>query len=251
MTCEHLLISIVPGTLELGRSLRHEVLGTFSQAGLVVQTVLVILFVMSIISWSIIALKFRLLRATEKKSARFLEAFRENGELPDPSDPANALTTCPHARMLFEAWTDIFSGKGVTPGNAPRPGNPAPSRAILDRARRVMKRAAVEEIGLVERHIPFLATTGSTAPFIGLFGTVWGIMNAFRGIGITGAASLAVVAPGISEALIATAVGLATAIPAVIGYNHFVHRVRKLSTDMENFGLEVTSLLEQRLESTR
>ena len=251
MTSEHLLISIVPGTLELGRSLRHEVLGTFTQAGLVVQTVLVILFAMSIISWSIIALKMRLLRATERKSARFLTDFRENGELPDPSDPANEPTICPHARMLYEVWADIFGGKGAPPGNGPRQGDPSPNRAILDRARRVMKRAAVEEIGIVERHIPFLATTGSTAPFIGLFGTVWGIMNAFRGIGITGAASLAVVAPGISEALIATAVGLATAIPAVIGYNHFLHRVRKLSADMENFGLEVISLLEQRLESPR
>ena len=99
----------------------------------------------------------------------------------------------------------------------------------------------------MERFLPFLATTASAAPFIGLFGTVWGVMSAFHGIGQQGSASLAVVAPGISEALIATAAGLAAAIPAVIGYNYFVGRVRHWTTEMDNFALELANLIERRL----
>src|SRR5207249_10785628 len=111
---------------------------------------------------------------------------------------------------------------------------------ILNRA---LRRAAALEVALLERYLPFLATTASAAPFIGLFGTVWGIMSAFHGIGAQGSASLAVVAPGISEALIATAAGLAAAIPAVIGYNYFVNRVRHWATEMDGFTLDLLNVL--------
>src|SRR5438046_700910 len=110
-------------------------------------------------------------------------------------------------------------------------------------AQRAMRRAAGHEVSRLERYLPFLATTASAAPFIGLFGTVWGIMAAFQGIGQQGSASLAVVAPGISEALIATAFGLGAAIPAVIGYNYFVNRVKHWSAEMDGFALDVLNLL--------
>ena len=106
-----------------------------------------------------------------------------------------------------------------------------------------MRRAAGLEVAQLERYLPFLATTASSTPFIGLFGTVWGIMSAFHGIGTQGSASLAVVAPGISEALIATAAGLAAAIPAVIGYNYFINRVRHWATEMDGFMLDLLNVL--------
>jgi biopolymer transport protein TolQ len=106
-----------------------------------------------------------------------------------------------------------------------------------------MRRAAGLEVAQLERYLPFLATTASSTPFIGLFGTVWGIMSAFHGIGTQGSASLAVVAPGISEALIATAAGLAAAIPAVMGYNYYVNRVRHWATEMDGFMLDLLNVL--------
>ncbi len=115
---------------------------------------------------------------------------------------------------------------------------------------RALRRATTQETLRLEKYLTFLATTGSTAPFIGLFGTVWGIMGAFHGIGQTGSASLAVVAPGISEALIATAIGLAAAIPAVMGYNHFLNKVNVLIGEMDNFSQEFLNIVE-RMERSR
>jgi len=113
----------------------------------------------------------------------------------------------------------------------------------LDAVHRAMRRAAALEIARLERYLPFLATTASATPFIGLFGTVWGIMASFHGIGQQGSANLAVVAPGISEALIATAAGLAAAIPAVIAYNYFVNRVKHWATEMEGFTMDLLNLV--------
>jgi len=108
-----------------------------------------------------------------------------------------------------------------------------------------MQMAAAEEIRKLERYMPWLATTGSVTPFIGLFGTVWGVMDAFSGLGTAGAASLRAVAPGIAEALITTAAGLFTAIPAVIAYNHFLHNIKELGARMDNFALEVAAMIEK------
>jgi biopolymer transport protein TolQ len=114
-----------------------------------------------------------------------------------------------------------------------------------DNVARALRRATTQETQRLERYLTFLATTGSTAPFIGLFGTVWGIMDSFRGIGLTGSASLAVVAPGISEALVATAIGLVAAIPAVMGYNHFVNKVNVLTGEMDNFSQEFLNIVQR------
>jgi biopolymer transport protein TolQ len=128
-------------------------------------------------------------------------------------------------------------------------GDPAHGPESLDagRFRRTLALVASEETLRLEQLLPFLATTGSSTPFIGLFGTVWGVMNAFHGIGLRGSATLATVAPGISEALIATAAGLAAAIPAVIAYNHFVSQIRVIATEMENFSDEFASYAEREL----
>ena len=113
----------------------------------------------------------------------------------------------------------------------------------LEAVNRAMRRVASMEIARMERYLPFLATTASSAPFIGLFGTVWGIMTSFQSIGAQGSANLAVVAPGISEALIATAMGLFAAIPAVIGYNFFVNRVKRWAVEMDGFALELLNVV--------
>jgi biopolymer transport protein TolQ len=113
----------------------------------------------------------------------------------------------------------------------------------IDNIARALRRATTSEITRLERYLTFLATAGSTAPFIGLFGTVWGIMTAFKGIGETGSASLSVVAPGIAEALIATAIGLVAAIPAVMGYNHFQNRIKVLIAEMDNFPTEFLNIV--------
>ena len=126
-----------------------------------------------------------------------------------------------------------------------RGGNPHGKVTSLNAVTVSMQLAAGEEVRKVEKYMPLLATTGSVTPFIGLFGTVWGVMDAFTGLGTAGAASLRAVAPGIAEALITTAAGLFTAIPAVIAYNHFVHNIRDLSGRMDSFALEVTAVVEK------
>jgi biopolymer transport protein TolQ len=117
----------------------------------------------------------------------------------------------------------------------------------IENIKRALMRAVTMDVTGLTKALPFLATTGNTTPFIGLFGTVWGIMNAFRGIGLSGSASLAVVAPGISEALVATAAGLAAAIPAVVAYNHFSNRVRVLESEMQNFSSDFLNIIERDL----
>jgi biopolymer transport protein TolQ len=115
----------------------------------------------------------------------------------------------------------------------------------IDNIARSLRRATTSEITRLEKYLTFLATTGATAPFIGLFGTVWGIMSAFKKIGESGSASLSVVAPGIAEALIATAIGLVAAIPAVMGYNHFQHKIKVLISEMDSFSTEFLNIVQR------
>jgi biopolymer transport protein TolQ len=125
------------------------------------------------------------------------------------------------------------------------PGEVSTDLGGIENISRALRRATTSEITRLEKYVTFLATTGATAPFIGLFGTVWGIMTAFKGIGETGSASLAVVAPGIAEALIATAIGLVAAIPAVMGYNHFQHKIKVLIAEMDNFSTEFLNIVQR------
>jgi biopolymer transport protein TolQ len=212
--------------------------------------VLVILFALSVISWGIIlhkALQFRLVRS---ESGRFLKLYRESRRFSLVSSGAKRLRQSPIARLYLGAYQEL-AATGTPPPDTmdgtPEPGEEGLPPERIESVQRAMRRVQSSEIERLERYLPFLATTASAGPFIGLFGTVVGIMGSFQAIGAQGSASLAVVAPGISGALVATAAGLAAAIPAVIGYNYLVGRVRHWVTEMENFALELTNLVERRL----
>lgn len=190
------------------------------QAGLVVKAVLIILLLFSVFSWAIIFYKFRYFSRAGKESDSFLRSFRSGREGKALIAAARNLTTS----SLANVFRAVYAEEG---------------RVDRDEIKRLLRRFEALEIAKLEQYLTFLATTGSTTPFIGLFGTVWGIMNAFRGIGAAGSASLAVVAPGIAEALITTAAGLAAAIPAVVAYNYYLSRARKMTIDMEDFSEEL------------
>jgi len=198
------------------------VLTLIFQAGAVVKFVLLLLLFFSIFSWAIIIYKYRFLSRIEKESKEFQKEFMSVREWSVLYQSATRYPMSPLAG-LFRA---IY------------PLEDASREEIVNTLRRVK----LTETERLEKYLSFLATTGSTSPFIGLFGTVWGIMNSFMGIGRIGVASLAVVAPGIAEALIATAAGLAAAIPAVIAYNYYLSRARRNIMQMEEFSQELLEL---------
>ena len=191
-----------------------EILDMLSNTGAVAKLVLLSLLAFSLISWAIILTKWRLLRRARVQSGRFVRAFRKAQRLQD-----------------IAAVADQFRiAKGL---------QPVPARADLG-----MQIGASEEITRLERNVPWLAITAAVTPFIGLFGTVWGIIDAFHGLGTAGAATLRAVAPGISEALITTAAGLAAAIPAVIAYNLIGSSIREFAARSDDFALEVLNAVE-------
>lgn len=190
------------------------------QAGYVVKGVLVILLLFSVFSWAIIFYKHRFLSLASRESESFLRSFRAGRELKGLFAAAKTLRLSPLANVFKAVYLEE-------------------SRVNREETKRLLRRYEALESAKLESYLTFLATTGSTTPFIGLFGTVWGIMNAFRGIGSAGSASLAVVAPGIAEALITTAAGLAAAIPAVVAYNYYLSRVRHMIIEMEDFSEEL------------
>ena len=196
-------------------------------AGPMAKFVLLVLAGFSIFSWGIMAERFRRFRRAERESRSFLSRFHEGGGLAAIQDATSELGWSPVAEIYRAGFREISL-------------NPSPEGATLkgdslDAVGRVLRKNASVHLTELERSLGFLATTASATPFIGLFGTVWGIMNAFRGIGVSGTASLAAYAPGIAEALVATAAGLAAAIPAVIGYNHFISRLRTMDSLSDEF----------------
>ncbi|NLH48537.1 MAG: protein TolQ [Myxococcales bacterium] len=218
-------------------------------AGPVVKVVLGFLVVFSVTSWAIIFLKWLLLRRAHKESDIFMKIFWETRQLEEIYRHSKQLMYAPLAEVFaagyeelkrFRAGADQFTAADV--------------HSDLDRERlsaakmnvsRALQRSMTDQMAKLEKAIPFLATVGNTAPFIGLFGTVWGIMDSFHSIGAMGQASLAVVAPGISEALVATAVGLFAAIPAVVFYNHFAAKLRSLESSLNSFSSEFMNILER------
>jgi biopolymer transport protein TolQ len=194
------------------------------QAGLVVKGVLIILLFFSITSWTIIFYKWRLCSKADDESSSFMKIYNVTRNPKDLYSSAKKFELSPLARL----FKSVYSEKTHTD---------------KQELRRVLKRYGALESARLERFLHFLATTGSTTPFIGLFGTVWGIMNAFTGIGAAGSASLAVVAPGIAEALVTTAMGLAAAIPAVIAYNYYLSRVNRMIMTMEDFSEELVDYI--------
>jgi len=229
------------------------VLHMIANADIIVKLVLMILLIFSIVTWSIIFLKIRLLAKARKETDHFLELFWENRGMKNVYAACRDLEYSPVAR-LFRAGYGEFSRMRKLQSSQDSierqeiseiEDSPESGRTVIYNLERSLKKAAIDQGNRLERALSFLATTGNTAPFIGLFGTVWGIMESFRSIGMMGSASLAVVAPGISEALVATAAGLAAAIPAVVAYNYFLHRIGLLKSDMEIFSSEFLSMVER------
>lgn len=212
-------------------------------AGPVVKLVLLVLVYFSLVSWAIIFYKFSVIQRAIKDSERFLDFFWAKKRFDLVGQGIKEFSHSPIANLFREGYHELLQLKKKSADDLTEPGDFSLKMDTTEMVGRALRRATTQETQRLEKYLTFLATTGSTAPFIGLFGTVWGIMDAFHGIGTTGSASLAVVAPGISEALIATAIGLAAAIPAVMGYNHFLNKVNILIGEMDNFSQELLNIV--------
>lgn len=221
-----------------------DIIHILSSAGLMVRFVLLILLFFSVTSWAIIIIKWRYIRKAYKESNRFIEYFWKSRDLASAYAKAKQLAGCPIARIFRVGYVEL---KKISQTSRPANASPSMTGRIsgVDNVKRALRRAINTETNRMTQMVPFLATTGNTTPFIGLFGTVWGIMNSFAGIGQSGSASLAVVAPGISEALIATATGLAVAIPAVIAFNHFMQKIRVIESDLISFSADLLNIIER------
>jgi biopolymer transport protein TolQ len=228
MTLGSFLIQIAGGG-------RASIPALIASSGVFGKTILVVLVAMSVYAWAVIWNRHRLFRQTEHADRDFLVAFRALGPHADCKLVCQQFPTSTLARVALAGQRALD-----------RQGHAAAARDRHELTQHAMERAVNEESVRLERHVGYLGTTGSVTPFIGLMGTVWGIMSAFLNIGAQGSASLVVVAPGIAEALIATVAGLAAAIPAVIAYNHFVGRLRSMESRASQFAGE---FLDRRAEA--
>ncbi len=212
-------------------------------AGPVVKLVILVLAYFSVVSWAIIFFKFRVIHRASRDSARFQNFFWAKKRFDIISQGLKNYQHSPLTVLFREGYQELLRNQDNR--NSEEENLLTTDLGQSENVGRALRRATTLERQRLEKFLTFLATTGSTAPFIGLFGTVWGIMDSFQSSGQTGSASLAVVAPGISEALIATAIGLVAAIPAVVGYNHFVNKVNLLTGEMDNFSQEFLNIVER------
>ena len=212
-----------------------------ANASPIVMMVLLLLVGFSVVSWAIIFFKYGVVKRCYRSTENFLDVFWSGKSMDFIYSEAKKHSGAPIAKIFQAGYVELqrlMEKERQKTGSPSAPADPLrliPPESSIGTLERALNRAGRSETIKLERSLTFLATAGSTAPFIGLFGTVWGIMNSFQNIGAHGAASLAVVAPGIAEALIATAVGLACAIPSVMGYNYYQHKVKGLRAQMENF----------------
>lgn len=215
-------------------------------AGIVVKLVLILLLSFSVVSWAIILFKFFQVQRAKNESERFMDFFWKSKRFDAIASQVDRFANSPLTVLFNEGYSEL---KKVVETTDSKSDGSALSTDLggVENVSRALRRATNLEITRLEKYLTFLATTGSTSPFIGLFGTVWGIMTAFEGIGKTGSASLAVVAPGIAEALIATAIGLVAAIPAVMAYNHFQHKIRVLINEMDSFTTEFLNIVQRNI----
>jgi biopolymer transport protein TolQ len=231
---------------QVGEAMPQEtVVGMVTGSGPVVQGVLYLLILFSVVSWGIIGYKYLQIRRARRESGRFSDIFWETKNLTSIHTASTELKQSPVAQVFRAGYQELVRLMRSKRQGNPGEGDMTTELGGIDNVERAMKRATSQEVTRLERALTFLATTASTTPFIGLFGTVWGIMNAFRGLSTTQSSSIQAVAPGISEALIATAAGLAAAIPAVVAYNYFSRQIRVLSADMENFSHEFLNIAER------
>jgi len=218
-------------SLVLASAIGGEISGLIENSGLVAKSVLIILLLFSLASWAIIFSKWGLFRRARTQSNRFVRMFRKSERLNDVAAVVEQFKPSPLVAVFEGAYEEL------------RKQTSYPIRVVsLQRATQI---ASSEELTRLESRLPWLATTGAVTPFIGLFGTVWGIIDAFHGLGTAGSATLRAVAPGISEALITTAAGLFAAIPAVIAYNLFIQHIREFGARMDDFSLELINEVER------
>ena len=215
----------------LGGSTDFSLIQLFVRADFIVKAVIVILIAASIYSWALIFEKYKLFKKIDKSTTSFEEKFWKSKSAESFYNSLTNREKDPVANIFQSAMVELIKTKSKA------------SSVQLARVTRIIEIAADKEIKLIEKHFTFLATVGSTAPFIGLFGTVWGIMNSFQSIAISRNTSLAIVAPGIAEALFATALGLLAAIPAVVAYNKFNSDSKKYSGRIENFSKRFLSII--------
>jgi biopolymer transport protein TolQ len=236
MTLSPLVLAVAPVS-------RFGIVGFFADAGPVALIVLAILLGFSVLSWAVMIGKLNHFRRAERQSARFLEVFRRSSRFSEINSVTDQYKASPLVGLFQAGYLEIDSQvKARTQAGSTQSGYRLHSLAGLERS---LRRAIGTELQVLSRRAQVLATTAAATPFIGLFGTVWGIMIAFGDIGATGTASIVAVAPGIAEALVNTAAGLVAAIPALIGYNVVAGRLRQYRTQLEDFALEFINLAER------
>lgn len=221
----------------------------FLESGPMAKLVLGVLVIFSVGSWAIMLWKQLQIRKANAQTDRFLDVFRKSTRFSEVNNAAPRLDASPLMGIFQAGYAEIDAQVKAAQASSPESGAAGAPAGYAIRSlaslERTLRRAIAVETRQLAKGTPFLATTAAATPFIGLFGTVWGIMVAFQEIGFTGSSSIVTVAPGIAEALVNTAAGLAAAIPALIGYNHFAARLRELRGRMEDFALELVNLAER------
>ena len=228
------------------------IVSIIAHSSTIAKLVLLILALFSIASWSIILYKLWTFHRSERQSASFLDVFRRSNKFSEVQAVCRSLGDSPLVGLFQTGYAELTAqlrqaapdvGNGPAPNPRPVSGRPTlKSLAAVDRA---LLRASAVEVNKLEKHISFLATVASMAPFVGLFGTVWGIMSAFEQIGVTGSTNLQAVGTPIAEALVATAAGLAAAIPAVLFYNYLTQRTKIFASEMDDFSMEFLNIAER------
>lgn len=213
------------------------ILDLIGHAGPVAKFVLAMLVFASIHSWAIIFAKWRILRGANSENESFLDAFWKSRNIDEIFGKSEVYKRSPVAAVFRSGVKELrkFTVSEFT----------ATEQTHVENVHRALSRATNSEIAALEKGVSWLATIASGAPFVGLFGTVWGIMDSFGRIGASGSANLAIVAPGISEALIATAMGIGAAIPAVVAYNHFASQIKRQAIDMDNFTQDLINIIQR------
>jgi biopolymer transport protein TolQ len=236
----------VQGAAELAQPSGSDIVSLVARSGPIAKFVLVVLLLFSVVSWAIVLYKHLEFGRARRQSSSFLEVFRRSTKFSEVQAVCRTLTESPLVGLFQAGYAELNAQiRGQGQDVRPPAAGTRPTLKSLDAVDRALLRAASVEVNRLERRVSFLATTASITPFIGLFGTVWGIMAAFQSIGETGSTNLAVVAPGIAEALIATAAGLFAAIPAVYFYNQFTQQVKLFASQMDDFALEFLNLCER------
>ena len=236
-----------------GRADTGTFLNLLASATPVSAVVLAVLTLLSVACWSIIFYKLWVFRRSHRHSVNFLDVFRRSNKFSEVQAVCRSLGESPLVGLFQAGYAELTAqlrqssalDTAETQAANPKAAPNRPTLKSLTAVDRALMRASVVEVNKLEKRLPFLATTASIAPFVGLFGTVVGIIMAFQGIGATGSTNLSVVAPGIADALIATAAGLVAAIPAVVAYNHLTNRVRLFAAEMDDFAMEFLNIAER------